>query len=348
MWGKKVIGRRMTFSLWLVGLIAGALVINPVTAAEPTLSLAPVNPDVASGRTVELSAWLNNESGQAQEVTAYTAFSHNDPSGSLIGSTYYAGQAGQWTVIGHYGELTASTSVTVLPGPITQLVINPNSQPEVIALNSSRSFKATAYDAQNNIISPVAFAWRLEGLVGTIDTSGKLSATNSGTGKVIAESNGVSASVDVVVRATAVSNTNQSNANSATANSNAQANANSNTNGTAVNESTNSQATNESAEATPTESETAGACTALAWWWWLIFLIVYLALVYGYYFLIRGSRNRWWWIAPLGLTVAAVWLYFGLRCESVATWFPWVTVIGGLILTVFRPMRFTPTDGNPL
>lgn len=336
--------------LLITGWLVSGLGFSAVRAAEPMLSLAPVNPEVASGSTVELTAWLNNESGQAQEVTAYTAFSQNDPLGGLIGSTYRAGQAGQWTIVGHYGDLTASTGVTVVPGLITQLVINPNSQPEVITVDGSRSFTAAAYDAQNNIIAPLAVAWRLEGLVGTIDSSGKLSATNSGSGKVIAESNGVSASVDIIVRTAVAANTNQANANSVTAATNPNANTNNagDNNNAAVNGSTNRQATNETGEAVPTETDSSKSCAALAWWWWLIFLIVYLGLLYGYYFVIRGVRNRWWWLLPLLLTVAAVWLYFGVRCESVATWFPWVTVIAGLILTVFRPMRFTPTEGNPL
>lgn len=335
--------------LVIVGLFAGALPINPVQAAESTFSLAPVNPEVASGSTIELSAWLNNGSSQAQEVTAYTSFSQTDPLGSLTGTVYRAGQAGQWTITARYGDRSAATSVTVVPGPVNHLAVNPNSQPETITVNNNQVFTAMAYDAQNNIISPVAVTWRLEGLVGTIDSSGRLSATNSGSGKVIAESNGVSASVDVAVRAVAA-NTNQSNVNSAAVNANATANANANTNSVAVNESANSQATDQTAETVPaaTETKTTDACTALAWWWWLIFLIAYLALLYGYYFLIRGNRNRWWWLLPLLLTGAAVWLYYGVRCESVATWFPWVTVIGGLILTVFRPMRFTPTEGNPL
>ena len=110
----------------------------------------------------------------------------------------------------------------------------------------------------------------------------------------------------------------------------------------------------EEGDADPMEEETSATsedtedCTTYDWWVWMLGIIVYLVILGAYYFSVRTRSDLMLWIAPVILTILALWAFFALTCPGNFLWVPWVTMIGGLLVTLFRPREFTPKNGQQL
>ena len=90
-------------------------------------------------------------------------------------------------------------SVLVHLTRISEIIIEPN--PVILQVGQSQQMSATAYDNYNNIIllQQTDFQWSVSGDLGSITLGGYFTATNTGSGEIIAEIDSISGSVPLLV-----------------------------------------------------------------------------------------------------------------------------------------------------
>ncbi len=120
--------------------------------------------------------------GEGHVSAAYIA-------GTVTGSDVL--QAATW-------GLTVSATISILPGPVSQVVVSPASAE--VEVGGSQQFSASAYDAFGNEISGLTIVWGASASAGTITQAGVLTASQTvGSGTVIATVGSVSKSAAVEV-----------------------------------------------------------------------------------------------------------------------------------------------------
>lgn len=322
--------RALGFSILLLGLGRSAIAAGPATSISVTPATATVNAD----ESVTFVVTATDAQGAATTVTADSVFSTDDPVGSMAGAVYNAGKVGQWTIHVAYQSFTTTATVTVTPGALAEIDVNPDTQPEVVVLGKFRTFKAKGFDQHNNVVTDFVPTWVVSNNIGTIDENGKFTATNVGTGTVEARSaSGVIDQVAVTVRepapettnantntAAPISNTNAANVNAAPANTNSAVNANTNS------------------SSAPLTNETI-ACTTVKNSIWVLIVVGYLALV-ALLFAFIPVTKIWPALITLGGAIALVVVYRSYGC-SVLPWWPWVLTLGTVGLTLLA-LRQSP------
>lgn len=354
----------------LISFLALALVgvfglSHAAHAAITGIEISPDDAVVTSDDTVEYTV-VAVDGATKTDITDQVLFSENDPFGSFKNdqNPYSAGKVGTWLVQVNWGGFVDQTTVTVKHGTLAELTVNPNSGPERITIGGTRTFTADGFDLDNNMIAEIEPTWSVKGDIGTIDErTGAFTATTAGEGMVVASVENISAAISVTVEeAPAAANANapgEAESGSAgnttdegrvlaaeTEGTNENVNAGEeNTPGEAGNENTISSADEEDAMAM---EETDEACTTYDWWVWVLGILVYLALLIAYYNMVKTRSDLVIWLVPLVLTGGALWAFFALTCAGHFLWVPWVTVIGGLLVTLFRPRSFMPENGSRL
>ncbi len=323
----------------MLALITGCLMLaHTAQAIGPIvgITIAPTDPLVAAGTAQSFTVTGRDAAGVTADLTANTVFTTTDPLGTITANAYTAGKSGNWVVTGNYNDLTADAKVAVVPGTLDEIIINPNSSPERLAVGSSRSFTAEAFDANNNVIREAEFQWTTTDGIGTVSkvtaTTTKLTATTVGEGTLVARIGETTASIKVAVTAAPVVTTNTN------ANANTNVNAVTNTNaGSNVNAAANTDtdisaptedSTNENVNTTAAEDTSSCKGWSRAAWVWLF--IGYVILLVGGLYPIRKSRPSWWWAVPLVLTVAIIWLYYQFRCYPLFPAYPYLTLLAAI------------------
>lgn len=322
-------------ALTFVGLTATA------AASASSLSINPASVSLTADETQTFAVTAKMTDGTTTDVTAAATLSTDDPLGSLAGATYHAGKAGAWTIQASYQGLTASAAVTITPGVLDEIDINPSSGPEVVSLGKTRTFTAKAFDQHNNVITGLPITWTVIGEIGTVSSKGVLSAQKIGTGKVQATSGNVTGQVSVVVKAAAAEPTN------ANTNTSANANGNANTNADLTNDNTNAAGTTNVNAPTNTSASTQSnpsPCSTLKPWVWTIILIVFLAAVAILYAFYPVTRI---WPAALAFVAAIILTIIQRKygCDLNA-WWAWVITLGTVALTLVGLRQNPPPTLN--
>jgi len=111
---------------------------------------------------------------------------------------------GSATLNASSGSVYAHATVTVVPGALASLSINPGS-PSVVA-GSTATFTAAGEDVYGNAISGLTLTWSANAAIGTVSQAGVLTAsTHVGSGKVTVTALGVSSWTDVLIVPGAIS-----------------------------------------------------------------------------------------------------------------------------------------------
>lgn len=332
-------------------LLSSAVLTRPAQAATTSIVITPPATTVVAGHTAIFIVKTNDGS----DVTSAATLSSNDPRGSLSGATYTAGEAGRWTIQAVYQSFTASATVTVTPGEVADIQINPNSDPELVTIGKTQQFTAQAYDANRNAVSGQTFTWTVIGTLGSIDQTGKFTASSIGTGKVQAQVGLVTGQVSVETQSAPVTNVNTStNANTnSTSKSNAvKASTNKNTNSpqttngntnSATTENANVQATNLNTNS-PAATTGTTKCTSLQPWIWNLILVVFLIAVAVLYGFVPVTKI---WPVIVALAAAGILAYVQRKYDChLQTWWAWVVTLGTLALSALairsKPMS-SPT-----
>jgi hypothetical protein len=340
-WGARDV--LIAFAILALSVVHGAQAAgNPVR-----LTMTPETTIVESGKTVTFNVTGIDGAGESRDVTVYSSFNTDDPYGSMAKNVYTAGKEGSWTVTATMAGLSATSKVTVIPGPLATLVINPDSAPEILSPNGHRTFSALAYDSQNNRLLAPEVLWSVEGNIGTVDQDGRFTASRIGTGILrVQGANNVTDAITIKVRESAVpedsGTTTSTNANTGNTNSPA-ANANGNTNSAAANTNANGETGEEPQITESATASSATTCESFSTTEWSLLLLAYAILVVGFYAAMRTNASSWWWLPTALLTAGGLWLFSDRRCDSTYAWWPYALLGIGVALSAvylwLRPRR---------
>lgn len=152
---------------------------TPVPTATPmpipaALSVTPI--EVAAGSSQQLSATFEDKQGNpiGEAQAAWTVLDANagsiTPEGLFTAGEVAGSFDGVVQVESTRGGLMATASVTIVPGPLEQVGIAPESVE--IGMEMTQQFVAAGADRYGNRISGLRFSWSLGVGGGTIDASG--------------------------------------------------------------------------------------------------------------------------------------------------------------------------------
>ncbi len=334
--------RTLLRAMAIVGLLALTIVFNKsAQAAGPAVKIVldPSAAAITADQTQTFKVMSVAADGTTVDVTSQATLSTDDPLGKVSAVVYTPGKTGVWTVQAVYQSFTTSAAVTVAPGAVKEIVVNPNSDPEQTYLGTNVKYAAAVYDGHSNIISGQTLVWSVVGDIGSIDATGTFKPAQVGTGKVQAAVGDVIGQVSVVVNAALVTNTTTTN--TAVTNTAANANANQNTNAAA---NTNITATNNTNATVSTETAATDACTTMKPWVWTLLLLIFLLAVAVLYALVPVTKI-WPVVAAIVAAGALAFIQRQYACGT-QVWWAWVIVLGTIVLSAvalqMRPKN-TPT-----
>ena len=166
--------------------------------AAATLTISPATAEVTVGGTQAFTVTAKDSAGQTVTVTptyAATGVGTVAADGTLTASD----TPGTGTVVATAGDLTATANVTVKVGAVDHIAVTPATAN--LASGSTQAFTAKAYDAKNNELSGVSFAWTATG-AGVMGVDGTYAATGSGAATVTASAGGKQGTAAVTVYGT--------------------------------------------------------------------------------------------------------------------------------------------------
>ena len=171
-----------------------------VFAVVDRVELTPAGPlTLTVGERASVSATVYDT--QNQTIVRQVTWSSSAPGVATIdiNGDITALQAGQTTITAEVNSISASLTLDVLPAPVAQIELSPTG-PITLPQGATRPLQATTRDAQGNALTGRALNWMSsdQGVV-TVDMSGELTAIGPGRAQVQVESEGVVASVVVVV-----------------------------------------------------------------------------------------------------------------------------------------------------
>lgn len=313
----------------LVGLLALATVfIQSTQAAGPTtkIVLDPAAATLTADQSQTFKVMAVAADNSSTDVTSQSNLSVDEPLGKISGATYTPGKAGTWTVQATFQSFTTTATVTVTPGAVQEVVINPNSEPEQLYIGTNLKFTATAYDAKNNIVPNQKFTWSVIGENGSIDTQGVFKPTTVGTGKVQAAVGTVMGQVSIVVNPAIVTNTNTVTNRVSNTNTIANTNTPSNTNTATLNTA---------------NDETTTSCTTLKPWVWILLLVVFLVGVAVLFALVPVTMV---WPTVTALLAAAILAFVQRKYDcNGQVWWAWVIMLGTIALAA-APLLMKPKN----
>jgi hypothetical protein len=160
--------------------VSGSVPVTVTAGDAASVSISPPTATVRADGTVRFTATVTDLHGN--EVPGAPK-DWGALEGSVVDGLYTPNRVGVWKVEVSSGpSLSASASVTVTPGRLADIAIDPTSKELVVGARQKFSF--TAVDAKNNPIPGLTGRWEVEGGVGTMDDTGSFTATAIGSGKV--------------------------------------------------------------------------------------------------------------------------------------------------------------------
>jgi hypothetical protein len=127
-----------------------AVTVGPQAKLTVTSSTATAT----AGDTATLTATAQDAGGdELGNVTSRTTFTSSNSSDSISGANITFGTAGLRTITGHRGAFTDTTSVDVVTGPISYILVTPSAS-QVIA-GDSATFSAEGYDVSGDDLGNV-------------------------------------------------------------------------------------------------------------------------------------------------------------------------------------------------
>ncbi|MES2059847.1 MAG: hypothetical protein V4438_02340 [Patescibacteria group bacterium] len=129
--------------------------IDYTAGALDHIVISPSSESISADDTQSYSTeGFDSYGNSTGSVTNATLFSITDGAGgSFDGSTYHAEHAGDWTVTGHDGSFTDTSSLHVSAGELHHITISPGSAS--IATTETQNYTAEAFDQRGNSLGDV-------------------------------------------------------------------------------------------------------------------------------------------------------------------------------------------------
>ena len=181
---------------------ASIVVTVPPPAAVAAITVTASRTALVVGDSAQITAVPRDSAGQPLANRSVTWITSNAGVASIRGAgatAWFLGIAtGTASLSATAGGVTGSTQVTVLPIPVSTVVISPASA--VIDKGGQQQLSATARDAAGNVISGVGVTWSsANSNVATVSSSGLVVGVSNGTALISATAGGVSGSALVTV-----------------------------------------------------------------------------------------------------------------------------------------------------
>lgn len=164
------------------GAIADSVSVTVLAGELASITLTPPTADVAVGATQQFTAVGKDANSNVVDLptpvwSVEASGGTIDPSTGLFTAGTLAGTFTN-TVKVTSGSISSTSSVTVTPGPLTNLVITPASKS--LAIGATQQFTVVGTDANNNVVAITPTWQAVAG--GTIDDNGLFTAgTSTGT-----------------------------------------------------------------------------------------------------------------------------------------------------------------------
>jgi trimeric autotransporter adhesin len=140
----QVIEAAIVCSLFVLSVGCNGFFVDPTLTS---IVVSPVNPAVATNKTVQLTAFGTYDDGSRKTITSGVAWSSSSPSVSTIDQNTGIATgltAGTTTITASDQGLSGTTTLTVVPSGITSITVTPTNAS--ILVGSTQQYKAVAQD----------------------------------------------------------------------------------------------------------------------------------------------------------------------------------------------------------
>lgn len=189
------------------------VVVSTASAPGPALSsisIAPANPTIAAGATLQLAATGTYSDGSTRDLTGQASWSSSNGAVATVSAVGLASglAAGSAAIAASVGAVQGTALLTVqLPATLSSIAISPGNP--TIPMASTQQFAATGTfsdGSTRDVTSQVTWA-SSNGAVATINAAGLASVVSAGTTSISAAQGSAQASTVLTVQATAATAT---------------------------------------------------------------------------------------------------------------------------------------------
>ena len=185
--------------------VADSSSIGVAFAPIAALSIAPNSSTITAGSTEQLSAHATDAGGNTLTGRA-VAWQSSDNSIATVttGGVVTGSHVGSATLTGTAEGKSARATVRVNASAASTLAVTPGSIG--LAAGNTQQLTATIMDASGNVLTGLGVNWSTSNSsVGTVSSSGLVTASHTGTATITASSSGKSGSATLIVSAGAIS-----------------------------------------------------------------------------------------------------------------------------------------------
>jgi hypothetical protein len=173
--------------------------VTIVTGNAAAVEVVPADTAVTAGTNFQFQAKVINTHGYPLGIAPTWTVSNDIGSMDAVG-LFTAIKSGEGDVIATTGEHSGRAKVTVTPGPLTRVEVEP--QEVRLKAGEEVQLQAMGYDAGGNEIQ-VEAAWHLNAELGDLSADGAFRALHSGTGEIQVEAGPAPAVITIPVEVVA-------------------------------------------------------------------------------------------------------------------------------------------------
>ncbi|HEV7705798.1 MAG TPA: Ig-like domain-containing protein [Gemmatimonadaceae bacterium] len=179
--------------------------LGVVSAPVAALSITPSSSTISAGSTVQLSAHATDAGGNTLTGRAVAWQSSNNSVASVSTSGLVTGvHVGGATITATSEGKSATASMNVGAGSVATVAITPGSLG--LAAGNTQQLSATLKDGAGNVVTGMPISWSSSNTsIGTVSSSGLVTASHAGSVTITAASSGKSGSATLIVSAGAIS-----------------------------------------------------------------------------------------------------------------------------------------------
>lgn len=345
------------FSVLLLSFIIGS---SQVLAAEndthaPVITSTPIT-SFDAGTAYLYTITATDEGGNTLTYSMTTG-----PAGMKLENGALSWQTttpGTYNVVieaanGNNGFDSQAWQITVNPGTVNLIVVEPNNRPTVIDIGALQQFTAVAYDEFNNTLKNPGFVWTTDETYGSVNADGMFTPKLGGISFVATTLDSITASIGVVVKddrqtqilpvdvpdadpeeqtpeASEETNESEETAEDTVDTETATEEKPAEETMTLVEETIDDSSVEEAVVVTDEESE---ECRNWSHWLIIFMLFLYAVILISFYEYRKKQRTGSRWIFPALLTILGLIFYYKQFCINTYVWWPWILLLIGIVIS---------------